>query len=253
VQQATSPWERNRLLSRVLLPIPTVQTHLLTTCNTDPLLPKEAPASFSRERSKHSCWKQHPKHCSWWAHSCWSSFLQQANQEAHSWQDQVWLEEIQKLYQVRWAQELKKKKSGNIAVAASTQTSNCKVTAQCPFTYKLTASPGHPCCTEAVTGGRVLSALRAGFGASTAVSRGGQTMGCPSSTNRSLLWSSTRKAPQKAAILLPACSEHAWGESSIHLTRNLSTKEWAEKTFNAWWAFVVNSRKKKEKRILGKF
>lgn len=133
-------------------------------------------------------------------------------------------------------------------MAASTQTSNCKVTAQCPFTYKLTASPGHPCCTEAVTGGRVLSALRAGFGASTAVSRGGQTMGCPSSTNRSLLWSSTRKAPQKAAILLPACSEHAWGESSIHLTRNLSTKEWAEKTFNAWWAFVVNSRKKKKKK-----
>lgn len=143
---------------------------------------------------------------------------------------------------------IKKKKSGKIAVAASTQTSNCKVTAQCPFTYKLTASPGHPCCTEAVTGGRVLSALRAGFGASTAVSRGGQTMGCPSSTNRSLLWSSTRKAPQKAAILLPACSEHAWGESSIHLTRNLSTKEWAEKTFNAWWAFVVNSRKKKKKK-----
>lgn len=146
-----------RLLSRILLPIPSVQTHLLTTyCNTDPALPKETPASF-REKSKHSFWKQRPKHYTWQAHGCWSSFLQQANQTAYSQHDQFWLEEIWKLcQQVRWAQELKKKKkkNGKIALVASTHTS--KVTAQCSFTYRLTASPGHPCCTAAVTGGRAV-------------------------------------------------------------------------------------------------
>lgn len=219
-----------------------MQTHLLTTyCNTDPALPKETPASF-REKSKHSFWKQRPKHYTWQAHGCWSSFLQQANQTAYSQHDQFWLEEIWKLcQQVRWAQELKKKINkweDRFGCQHTHQQSHSSVLlhlqADCFTWASLLYCSSHRWegCLPSVQA-LMLPQLWAGkrWAATAPKAQTGVCYGAA--------WGKLH-----TAILLPVCSEHAWGESSIHLTRNHSTEEWAEKTWMPGRAFVVDSRKK---------